>query len=71
MAGPVQAVRKYTDNYSVIKPGFTKKEEISRGILKKINTENQVTLDDVVRVLPSGKCDFADDRDLRKIDLGY
>lgn len=71
MAGPVQAVQKYTDNYSVIKPGFTKKEEISRGILKKINTENQVTLDDVVRVLPSGKCDFADDRDLRKIDLGY
>jgi len=71
MAGPVQAVRKYTDNYSVIKPGFTKKEEISRGILRKINAEDQVTLDDMVRVLPSGKCDFADDRDLRKIDLGY
>lgn len=71
MAGPVKAVCKYTDDYSVIKPGFTKKEEISRNILKKINTEDLITLDDVVRVLPSGKCDFADDRDLRKIDLGY
>jgi len=71
MAGPLSAVSKYTDNYAVIKPGFTKKEEISRKILKQINVDNIITLDDVVRVLPSGKCDFADDRDLRKIDLGY
>ena len=67
MAGPISAVSKYTDNYSVIKPGFTKKEEISRNILRKIDKDNVVTLDDVVRVLPSGKCDFADERDLRKI----
>jgi hypothetical protein len=69
MAGPVAAVSKYTDNYVVIKPGFTKKEEISRNILRKIDTNNMVTLDDVIRVLPSGKCDFADERDLRKIEL--
>lgn len=71
MAGPVKAVSKYTDNYSVIKPGFTKKEEISRKIQKKIDTDNIITLDDVVRVLPSGKCDFADDRDLRKIEREF
>lgn len=69
MAGPIGAVSKYTSNYSVIKPGYTKKEEISRKILKKINTDDQVTLDDVVRVLPSGKCDFVDERDLRRIKL--
>ena len=67
MAGPPSSVGKYTDNYVIIKPGFTKKEEISRSILRKIDTENRITLDDVVRVLPSGKCDFADERDLRKI----
>ncbi|HEY0196586.1 MAG TPA: ribosome rescue protein RqcH, partial [Methanobacterium sp.] len=71
MAGPVKAVSKYTGNYAVIKPGFTKKEEISRKIQKKINTDNIITLDDVVRVLPSGKCDFADDRDLRKIEREF
>lgn len=69
MAGPVSAVRKYTDKYVIIKPGFTKKEEISRNILRKIDTDNLVTLDDVVRVLPSGKCDFADERDLRKLNF--
>lgn len=69
MAGPVSAVSKYTDNYVVIKPGFTKKEEISRNILRKIDTDNLITLDDVIRVLPSGKCDFADERDLRKIEF--
>ena len=67
MAGPPSSVGKYTDNYVIIKPGFTKKEEISRSILRKIDTKNRTTLDDVVRVLPSGKCDFADERDLRKI----
>jgi hypothetical protein len=67
MAGPPSCVGKYTDNYVIIKPGFTKKEEISRSILRKIDTENRITLDDVVRVLPSGKCDFADERDLRKM----
>ena len=68
MAGPLSAVSKYTENYAVIKPGFTKKEEISRKILRKIDADNLITLDDVVRVLPSGKCDFADERDLRKIN---
>lgn len=66
MAGPIDAVSKYTDDYVVIKPGYTKKEEISRTILRKIDEENIITLDDVVRVLPSGKCDFADERDLRR-----
>jgi predicted ribosome quality control (RQC) complex YloA/Tae2 family protein len=68
MAGPPSALKKHTDNYVVIKPGFTKKEEISRRILHKIDPQNILTLDDVIRVLPSGKCDFADERDLRKLE---
>ncbi len=59
MAGPVDAVAKYTDNYVVLKPGFTKKEEIARSVLKKIDPDHILTLEDVIRVLPSGKCDFA------------
>ncbi|NYB52715.1 MAG: NFACT family protein [Methanobacteriaceae archaeon] len=59
MAGPIEAVAKYTDNYVVLKPGFTKKEEIARSVLKKIDPERILTLEDVIRVLPSGKCDFA------------
>lgn len=69
MAGPPSAVSKYTEDYVIIKPGFTKKEEISRNILRKIDKEHILTLDDVVRVLPSGKCDFTDERDLRRIEL--
>ncbi|BDZ71800.1 hypothetical protein GCM10025861_23170 [Methanobacterium petrolearium] len=58
MAGPQEAVSKYTDNYVVLKPGFTKKEEIARSVLKKIDPDHVLTLEDVIRVLPSGKCDF-------------
>lgn len=68
MAGPPSAVSRYTDNYVVIKPGYTKKEEISRQILRRLGQKNLITLDDVIRVLPSGKCDFADERDLKKIE---
>lgn len=60
MAGPVEAVAKYTDNYVVLKPGFTKKEEIARSVLKKIDPERILALEDVIRVLPSGKCDFVE-----------
>lgn len=58
MAGPVESLQKYTDNYVVLKPGFTKKEEIARAVLKKIDPDGILTLEDVIRVLPSGKCDF-------------
>jgi len=60
MAGPVESVSKYTNNYVVLKPGFTKKEEIARSVLKKIDPERILTLEDVIRVLPSGKCDFVE-----------
>ncbi len=59
MAGPVDAVAKYTDNYVVLKPGYTKKEEIARSVLRKIDPNHVLTLEDVIRVLPPGKCDFA------------
>ena len=60
MAGPVDAVSSHTDNYVIIKPGYTKKEAIAKKILHKINEANIISLDDVVRVLPSGKCDIVD-----------
>ncbi len=69
MAGPPKALEKYTDTYVIIKPGYTKKEEISRAILRKIDKEHILTLDDVIGVLPSGKCDFIDERDLKNLKI--
>ena len=66
MAGPLEAVKKYTDNYVIIKPGYTKKEALSREIQRKIDGDHAVTIDDLVRVLPSGKADIVDERDLRR-----
>ncbi|MEL7669976.1 ribosome rescue protein RqcH [Methanobacterium sp.] len=66
MAGPLDAVKKYTDNYVIIKPGYTKKEALSREIRHKLDQEHIVTMDDLVRVLPSGKADIVDERDLRR-----
>lgn len=65
MAGPPEALAAYTDNYAVIKPGYTKKEEMARQIRKKIDDEGIISIEDVVRVLPSGKCDFVDKRSLK------
>ncbi len=58
MAGPKTAMEKYTSKFVTIKPGYTKKEKIAKEILARINEDNLISLDDVVRVLPSGKCDF-------------
>ena len=66
MAGPLDAVKKYTDNYVIIKPGYTKKEALSREIRHKLDQEHIVTMDDLVRVLPSGKADIVDERDLKR-----
>lgn len=59
MAGPTDAVKKYTDNYVTIKPGYMKKEALAREILRKIDDERILTTEDVIRVLPSGKADIA------------
>lgn len=61
MAGPVDALKKHATEYVIIKPGYTKKEQIAKSILSKINKDNNdklIDLDDMVRVLPSGKCDI-------------
>jgi predicted ribosome quality control (RQC) complex YloA/Tae2 family protein len=58
MAGPVESLKKYTQNYVTIKPGYTKKEAVAMEILKRIDPDKQLTLEDVIRVLPSGKCDI-------------
>ncbi|WP_295721910.1 ribosome rescue protein RqcH [uncultured Methanobrevibacter sp.] len=60
MAGPEEAMKSLTDNYIVIKPGYTKKEAMAKRILSKINEDELIELDDIVRVLPTGKCDFDD-----------
>ncbi|KZX12363.1 ribosome rescue protein RqcH [Methanobrevibacter curvatus] len=58
MAGPLDALKAHTKNYVIIRPGYEKKEKIAKEILHKINENNLITLDDVVRVLPSGKCEI-------------
>lgn len=66
MAGPVDALEAHCDNFVVLKPGFTKKEAIAKKILHKINEDDLITLDDIIRVLPSGKCDIDEEYHLRK-----
>ena len=66
MAGPVDALEAHCDNFVVLKPGFTKKEAIAKKILHKINEDYLITLDDIIRVLPSGKCDIDEEYHLRK-----
>ena len=66
MAGPIEALEAHCDNYVVIKPGFTKKEAIAKKIINKINEDDLLTLDDIIRVLPSGKCDIDEEYHQRK-----
>jgi len=66
MAGPLDAVKKYTDKYAIIKPGYTKKEALAREILRKIDEERVFTLEDMIRVLPSGKADIVDERTVKR-----
>lgn len=66
MAGPVEALEAHCDNYVVLKPGFAKKEAIAKKIINKINEDDLLTLDDIIRVLPSGKCDIDEEYHLRK-----
>ena len=66
MAGPIDALEAHCDNYVVLKPGFTKKEAIAKKIINKINEDDLLTLDDIIRVLPSGKCDIDEEYHLRK-----
>lgn len=63
MAGPVEALKAMCNNYVIIKPGFTKKEAISRKILGIIDVDKKFDLDDIIRCLPSGKCDILDERE--------
>ena len=66
MAGPVQCVERLTDDFVIIKPGFTKKERISKEILNIIDKDKLFGVDDIVRNLPSGKCDFLDIREYKQ-----
>ena len=66
MTGPIEAVEAHCENYVVLKPGFTKKEAIAKKIIGKINEDNLLTLDDIIRVLPSGKCDIDEEYHQRK-----
>jgi predicted ribosome quality control (RQC) complex YloA/Tae2 family protein len=66
MAGPIDALEAHCENFVVLKPGFTKKEAIAKKILSKINEDDLLTLDDIIRVLPSGKCDIDEEYHQRK-----
>lgn len=58
MVGPIDAMKAHTNKFVKIKPGYTKKEAMAKQILAKINEDDRLTLEDIVRILPSGKCDF-------------
>ena len=66
MAGPIDALEAHCENFVVLKPGFIKKEAIAKKILAKINEDDLLTLDDIIRVLPSGKCDIDEEYHQRK-----
>ena len=66
MAGPVESLEAHCDNYIVLKPGYTKKEAIAKKILHEIDDDDILSLDDVIRVLPSGKCDIDEEYHQRK-----
>ncbi|WP_407375423.1 ribosome rescue protein RqcH [Methanobrevibacter sp.] len=66
MAGPIDAVEAHCEKYVVLKPGFTKKEAIAKKIINKINEDDLLTLDDIIRVLPTGKCDIDEEYHQRK-----
>ena len=66
MAGPIEALEAHCENFVVLKPGFTKKEAIAKKILHKINEDDLIDLDDIIRVLPSGKCDIDEEYHQRK-----
>jgi predicted ribosome quality control (RQC) complex YloA/Tae2 family protein len=66
MAGPIDALEKHCENYVVLKPGFIKKEAIAKKIIHKINEDDLLSLDDIIRVLPSGKCDIDEEYHQRK-----
>ncbi|MGZ7134968.1 MAG: ribosome rescue protein RqcH [Methanobacterium sp.] len=66
MAGPLDALKKHSDKYVIIKPGYTKKEALARETLRKIDEERNFTLEDMIRVLPSGKADIVDERSIRR-----
>ena len=66
MAGPIEALEAHCENYVVLKPGFTKKEAIAKKIINRINEDDLLTLDDIIRVLPSGKCDIDEEYHQRK-----
>lgn len=59
MSGPTSALKKHTKDYVIIKPGYTKKEAIAKEILKRIDPSQVFTLEDIMRVLPPGKCSLA------------
>ncbi len=63
MAGPVECVKNMGENFVIVKPGFTKKERVSKDVLNIIDPDKLFTLDDVVRCLPTGKCDLLDIRE--------
>lgn len=66
MAGPVDSLEAHSDNFIVLKPGYTKKEAIAKKILHKINYDDLLELEDIIRVLPSGKCDIDEEYHQRK-----
>ena len=64
MAGPIESLAAHTDKFVAVKPGHIKKEAIAKKIKHTLNSE-EIDIDDIVRVLPSGKCDIINENEIK------
>ncbi len=60
ISGPEQSVKTRTDNYILIKPGYTSQQAISKQIKEKINYRGNS--DDIIQHLPSGESDIIEQK---------
>ena len=55
IAGPVAAIKKHAEDYVIIVQGKDKPSDIAKKLKKKFGSG---TLDDIIRLLPSGGCEI-------------
>jgi len=61
MSGPPSAVKRMTEKFVTVKPGYTKKEALAKAIKSRVDDENLFPLEDFIRNLPPGKGDIVED----------
>lgn len=64
MSGPPSAVKRMTEKFVTVKPGYTKKEALAKAIKSRVDDENLFPLEDFIRNLPPGKGDIVEDDEI-------